>query len=76
MNGSSFEISPRLVRPLAIILLIVSLLVGVVTWNTENGVTLFKNGALYMGTGITNWTMNFTEKILRAANLPVPTRIR
>lgn len=74
MNDSSFEISPRLVRPLVPVLLIISLIVGVFTFSIDNGVTVFKNGALFIGTAVTNWMMNRIETVLKASNLPVPDR--
>ncbi len=72
MDKSSFRMSPRWIRPAAIVLLIVSVVVGVVSWSTERGVAFFGDGALFIGRSVTNWIMNRIEVVFKAFNLPVP----
>jgi hypothetical protein len=72
MENSNFSLSPRLIRPLATVLLAVSFLWGVVTWSPAKGVDLFRDGSVFIGNSVTNWVMNRLESALKAANLPVP----
>src|SRR5262249_20851226 len=72
MENSNLSLSPSLIRPLVIVLLIASVLWGVLTWNYTKGADLFQRGALFIGTSVTNWTINRFEAALKASGLPVP----
>lgn len=72
MDKSSFSMSPRWIRPAAIVLLIASFIVGIVFWDSKKGVAFFGDGALFIGQSVANWTMNYIETVLKAFNVPVP----
>lgn len=76
MDKSSFSMSPRWIRPAAIVLLIVSVAVGIASWSTEKGVAFFGDGALFIGNSVAHWMMNRIELVLKTLNLPVPERER
>jgi hypothetical protein len=72
MDHLNFSISPRMIRPLAIVLLAASVLWGIVTWSPDKGLDLYRSGSFFIGESVTNWVMNRFEAALKAANIPVP----
>jgi hypothetical protein len=72
MDHINLSISPRMIRPLAGVLLAASFLWGVVTWSPDKGVDLYRSGSFFIGKSVTNWVMNRLEAAFKAAKLPIP----